>query len=88
MDGLFVPNISMGQFMVETFKRISDLPLDVHLMIEKPERYIESFKDAGADIITVHVEASTHIHRTLERIRELGCKAGVALNPGTSCSSG
>ncbi|KAA3643183.1 MAG: ribulose-phosphate 3-epimerase [Chloroflexi bacterium] len=83
MDGLFVPNITMGQFVVETVNRITDLPLDVHLMIEKPERYLESFRDAGADIITVHLEASLHIHRTLQAIRELGCKAGVALNPGT-----
>ena len=83
MDGLFVPNISMGQFIVETCRRITDLTLDVHLMIEKPERYLESFRDAGADIITVHIEACPHIHRTLETIRELGCKVGVALNPGT-----
>jgi len=78
-----VPTISMGQFVVAACNRITDLPLDVHLMIDKPERYLESFKQAGADIITVHVEASTHIHRTLQTIRDLGIKAGLALNPGT-----
>ena len=83
MDGSFVPNISMGPFIVETCKRITRLPLDVHLMIEKPERHLRSFADAGASYLTVQVEASTHLNRTLEAIRELGCKPGVAINPAT-----
>ncbi len=83
MDGHFVPNISMGPFIVETCKRVTKLPLDVHLMIEKPERHLEAFAKAGASNITVHVEACPHIHRTLQQIKSLGCKAGVALNPGT-----
>ena len=83
MDGSFVPNISMGPFIVETCKRITSLPLDVHLMIEKPERHLRSFADAGASYLTVQVEASTHLNRTLEAIRELGCKPGVAINPAT-----
>ena len=83
MDGHFVPNITMGPFIVEACKRITKLPLDVHLMIEKPERHIEAFAKAGANNITVHVEACPHIHRTLQQIKSLGCKAGVALNPGT-----
>jgi ribulose-phosphate 3-epimerase len=83
MDGHFVPNISMGPFIVEACKRATKLPLDVHLMIEKPERYLEAFAKAGASVITVHVEACPHLHRTLQHIRSLGCKAGVALNPGT-----
>jgi ribulose-phosphate 3-epimerase len=84
MDGRFVPNITMGPFIVEACKRITKLPLDVHLMIEKPELHLKSFADAGADHITVQVEACTHLHRTLGVIRELGCLAGVALNPATS----
>lgn len=83
MDGHFVPNITMGPFIVEACKRATKLPLDVHLMIEKPERYIEAFAKAGASNITVHVEACPHLHRTLQYIKSLGCKAGVALNPGT-----
>ncbi|MCC6300468.1 MAG: ribulose-phosphate 3-epimerase [Anaerolineales bacterium] len=83
MDGHFVPNISMGPFIVEACKRITKLPLDVHLMIEKPERHLEAFAKAGADHIIVHIEACPHIHRTLQHIHSLGCKAGVALNPGT-----
>lgn len=83
MDGHFVPNISMGPFIVEACKRVTKLPLDVHLMIEKPERHIEAFAKAGASNITVHIEACPHIHRTLQHIQSLGCKAGVALNPGT-----
>lgn len=84
MDGRFVPNITMGPFIVETCRRITKLPLDVHLMIEKPELHLQSFADAGANILTVQVEACKHLNRTLSAIRELGCKAGVALNPATS----
>lgn len=83
MDGHFVPNITMGPFIVEACKRVTKLPLDVHLMIEKPERHIEAFAKAGASHITVHIEACPHIHRTLQQIKSLGCRAGVALNPGT-----
>jgi ribulose-phosphate 3-epimerase len=83
MDGHFVPNISMGPFIVEACKRVTKLPLDVHLMIEKPERHLEAFAEAGASVLTVHVEVCPHLHRTLQQIKSLGCKAGVALNPGT-----
>ena len=82
MDGHFVPNITMGPFIVEACKRATKLPLDVHLMIEKPERHLEAFAKAGASNITVHVEACPHLHRTLQQIKSLGCKAGVASNPG------
>lgn len=87
MDGAFVPNISMGSFVVETCKRITDLPLDVHLMIEKPEKHIESFAKAGANWISVHIENSPNIHRTLQSIRSLGCHPGIVLNPGTPANS-
>ncbi|HUG34615.1 MAG TPA: ribulose-phosphate 3-epimerase [Anaerolineales bacterium] len=83
MDGHFVPNITMGPFIVEACRRVTDLPLDVHLMIERPERHLGAFAKAGASNITVHVEACPHLHRTLQQIKALGCKAGVALNPGT-----
>lgn len=83
MDGHFVPNITMGPFIVEACKRVTKLPLDAHLMIEKPERHLESFAKAGANNITVHIEACPHIHRTIQHIHSLGCSAGVALNPGT-----
>ena len=83
MDGHFVPNITMGPFIVEACKRVSKLPLDVHLMIEKPEQHLEAFAKAGADHLTVHVETCPHLHRTLEFIKSLGCTAGVTLNPGT-----
>lgn len=83
MDGRFVPNITMGPLIVEAVRRVTKLPLDVHLMIVEPERHIETFAQAGADRITVHIEASPHLHRTLSYIRESGCKAGVALNPHT-----
>ena len=83
MDGHFVPNITMGPFIVEACRRVTKLPLDVHLMIEKPERHLEAFAKAGASSITVHVEACQHLHRTLQQIKSLGCRAGVALNPGT-----
>jgi ribulose-phosphate 3-epimerase len=83
MDGHFVPNITMGPFIVEHCKRVSKLPLDVHLMIEKPEQLLEAFAKAGANHLTVHVETCPHLHRTLEFIKSLGCTAGVTLNPGT-----
>ena len=87
MDGVFVPNISMGLPVVHAVKKHARKPLDVHLMIVQPERYIESFRQAGADIISVHVEACTHLHRTIEQIKAAGAQAGVALNPHTPVSS-
>ncbi len=84
MDGRFVPNITMGPLVVSALKRITTLPLDVHLMIVEPERHIEAFAQAGADIISVHLEASPNLHRTLQHIRSLGLKAGVAINPHTA----
>ena len=84
MDGVFVPNITIGNTVVAALRRVTKLPLDVHLMIEKPENHIEQFAGSGADIITVHIEASSNISRTISRIKELGVKAGVSLNPGTS----
>jgi len=87
MDGHFVPNITMGPFIVEHCKRITKLPLDVHLMIEKPEQMLATFANAGADHLIVHVETCPHIHRTLQYIKSLGCKAGVTLNPGTPVSA-
>jgi ribulose-phosphate 3-epimerase len=83
MDGHFVPNITIGPVVVKNLRRITDAYLDCHLMISDPDRYIDAFADAGADGITVHAEACTHLHRTLSRIRELGLKAGVSLNPST-----
>lgn len=87
MDGVFVPNISYGLPIVSAVKKIARKPLDVHLMIVQPERYVEAFQKAGADILTVHIEASPHLHRTLQHIKSLGMKAGVALNPHTPVSS-
>lgn len=87
MDGMFVPNISFGPDMIRAFSKYTKKPLDVHLMIEKPERYIDNFVDAGADYITIHYEASPHPHRTLEYIRSKGVKAGIVYNPGTSLDS-
>ena len=83
MDGRFVPNITIGQPVVAALDRVTDVPLDVHLMIEEPERYVEQFAEAGADIICVHAEACRHLHRTLQQIRGAGKKAGVSLNPAT-----
>ena len=83
MDGHFVPNITMGPFIVATCRRITKLPLDVHLMIEEPERYIEAFAKAGASGLTVHVETCPHIVGTLRQIKSLGCRAGAVLNPET-----
>jgi ribulose-phosphate 3-epimerase len=83
MDGRFVPNITWGLPIVKAVKQVTDLPLDVHLMIVEPERYLDAFREAGADTLTVHVEASPHLHRTLQHIRGLGVRASVALNPHT-----
>lgn len=83
MDGHFVPNITIGPAVVAALRKTTRLPLDVHLMIEHPDRYLEAFAKAGADILTVHVEAATHLQRTLSTIRQLGAKAGAALNPAT-----
>jgi ribulose-phosphate 3-epimerase len=83
MDGVFVPNISFGFAIIRQIKAIAKKPLDVHLMIVDPDRYLQEFKDAGADVITVHYEACTHLNRTIQKIKELGCKAGVAINPHT-----
>ena len=83
MDGHFVPNITIGPLIVEAIRPITTLPLDVHLMIEEPDRYIEQFAKAGADYITVHVEACRHLHRTIQLIRSCGVKPGVVLNPHT-----
>ncbi|NJL74716.1 MAG: ribulose-phosphate 3-epimerase [Saprospiraceae bacterium] len=84
MDGRFVPNITFGMFVVEHIKKIAQKPLDVHLMILEPEKYIDAFRAAGADVITVHYETCPHLHRTIQQIKETGAKAGVALNPHTS----
>lgn len=86
MDGVFVPNISFGIPVIEAIKKHAKKPLDVHLMIVHPERYVEAFQKAGAEILTVHIEASTHLHRTLQQIKAAGMKAGVALNPHSSVS--
>lgn len=83
MDGMFVPNISFGMNIVKQMTSIAKKPMDVHLMIVDPDRYIQDFKDAGADVLTVHYEACNHLHRSLQSIRKLGMKAGVALNPHT-----
>jgi ribulose-phosphate 3-epimerase len=87
MDGHFVPNITIGAPVVASIRPLTSLPLDVHLMIEHPERYISEFAKAGADIITVHVEACPHLHGTIKSIKELGVKAGVSLNPATPLSA-
>ena len=87
MDGLFVPNITIGPLVVEAVRRVTEKEIDVHLMIVDPDRYLESFAAAGADWITVHVEACSHLHRTITRIKELGKKAGAVLNPATSLST-
>ncbi|MBB5354929.1 ribulose-phosphate 3-epimerase [Anoxybacillus mongoliensis] len=86
MDGHFVPNITIGPLIVEAIRPVTTLPLDVHLMIEQPDRYIPTFAKAGADYLTVHVEACPHLHRTIHLIKEHGVKAGVALNPHTPIS--
>ncbi|WP_179343805.1 ribulose-phosphate 3-epimerase [Winogradskyella ursingii] len=86
MDGHFVPNISYGMPIIKAIKKHATKPLDVHLMIEKPERYIEEFANCGADIITVHYESTVHLHRTLRQIKDAGCKAGIVLNITTPIS--
>lgn len=87
MDGHFVPNISFGSIVLDAIRPLTDLPLDVHLMIENPDQYIEQFAKAGADYITVHVEACRHLHRTIQLIRSFGVKPGVVLNPHTPIES-
>ena len=84
MDGHFVPNITIGPLVVEAVRKVTDLPLDVHLMIENPDLYIPEFANAGADIIVVHAEATNHLHRTIQLIKSCGKKAGVSLNPATT----
>ncbi|HDK41530.1 MAG TPA: ribulose-phosphate 3-epimerase, partial [Nitrospirae bacterium] len=84
MDGHFVPNITIGPLVVKALKNVTGLPLDVHLMIEEPDRYVEEFAKAGADIITVHAEASMHLHRSISYIKDNNAKAGVSINPATS----
>lgn len=87
MDGQFVPNITMGPLVVEAVAKVAEIPLDVHLMIEKPENFLRRFANSGADNITVHVEACRHLNSALAEIAELGCRAGVALNPHTGAQS-
>jgi len=87
MDGLFVPNLSFGQPVVRAIRAVTTLPLDVHLMIQDPGRYLDSFAQAGADVLTVHLEACVHLHRNIQQIKALGLKAGVALNPHTPVES-
>lgn len=87
MDGHFVPPITFGPLVVAAVRHVTDLPLDVHLMVERPERQVEAFAEAGASILSVHVEACPHLHRVLQEIRHLGCGAGVSLNPGTPPSA-
>jgi ribulose-phosphate 3-epimerase len=88
MDGLFVPNITIGPVVIESIKKVTNLPLDVHLMIDNPGRYIEDFIHAGADIITIHIEACKHLHKVIESIKSNNIKAGIALNPATSLMMG
>lgn len=83
MDGVFVPNLTFGVKVIETCRRLTRLPLDVHLMVVEPEKYFEPFAKAGADVLTIHVEAAPHLHRQVGRIKELGCRAGATLNPST-----
>ncbi|MFM7288426.1 MAG: ribulose-phosphate 3-epimerase, partial [Bacteroidota bacterium] len=87
MDGMFVPNLSFGQPVVRAIRSVTSLPLDVHLMIQDPGRYLDSFAQAGADVLTVHLEACIHLHRNLQQIKALGLQAGVALNPHTPVES-
>lgn len=87
MDGHFVPNITIGPVIVKAARKSTKLPIDVHLMIEKPDKYLEAFAEVGADYISVHVEEVVHLNRTINRIKELGCKAGVVINPATPVDS-
>ena len=84
MDGRFVPNLTFGAKVIDTLRRVTNLPLDCHLMVVEPERYFETFAESGASVITIHAEVSPHLHRQIARIKELGCIAGVAINPATS----
>ena len=83
MDGCFVPNLTFGAKVIETCRRLTTLPLDVHLMVVEPEKYFESFAKSGASVLTIHVEAAPHLHRQVMRIKELGCQAGVTMNPAS-----
>jgi ribulose-phosphate 3-epimerase len=87
MDGVFVPNLTFGAKVIETCARLTKLPLDVHLMVVEPEKYFDSFAKAGARVLTIHQEAVPHLHRQVARIKELGCQAGVVINPGTPVES-
>jgi ribulose-phosphate 3-epimerase len=87
MDGVFVPNLTFGAKVIETVRKLTALPLDVHLMVVEPEKYFDSFAKAGATTLTIHAEAAPHLHRQLARIRELGCLAGAVMNPGTPLSA-
>ena len=87
MDGRFVPNLTFGAKVIETLRRLTKLPLDVHLMVVEPEKYFDAFAAAGANVLTIHQEAAPHLHRQLHRIRELGCRAGAAINPSTPVES-
>ena len=87
MDGVFVPNLTFGAKLIETCRRLTALPLDVHLMVVEPEKYFDGFAKAGANVLTIHVEAAPHLQRQLSRIRELGCSAGAVMNPGTPVES-
>ncbi|HIE57753.1 MAG TPA: ribulose-phosphate 3-epimerase [Anaerolineales bacterium] len=87
MDGHFVPNMSIGRKALEACKKVTDLPLDVHLMVQFPERFVAWYAESGADRLTVHIEATPNIHRLLQHIRELGCQVGISLNPGTPASA-
>ena len=87
MDGRFVPNLTFGVKIIETLRRVTKLPLDVHLMVVEPQNYFDSFASAGANVLTIHQEAVPHLHRQLHRIRELGCRAGAAVNPSTPVES-
>ena len=87
MDGRFVPNITFGENVIATARKATSLPLDVHMMVEEPEKYFEAFAGAGATGMTIHVEAAPHLQRQLARIRQLGCRAGAAVNPGTSLAN-
>ena len=87
MDGHFVPNITIGPIIIKAVRKITKLPIDVHLMIENPDKYLEAFANAGANYISVHAEEAVHLNRTINRIKELGCKAGVVVNPATPINS-
>ena len=87
MDGHFVPNLTFGAKVIATVRKLTELPLDVHLMVLDPEKYFDAFADAGASILTIHVETAPHLHRQIHRIRELGCLAGAVMNPATSLDS-